>query len=403
MAKTALATPEENPRPSRARKATKRRFGRVRKLPSGRFQARYAGPDGVDRPAPETFATKKDADRWLVLQEAEIQRGDWMSPEAGKVTFGAYASEWIDDRVLKHRTELLYRGLLKNHLAPAFGNRCLADIKEADVRRWRKERLGVVGQSTVAKAYQLLKSIMGTAVNDELIRKNPCRIKGAGMPDTPEREMIPLAKVVEIVTTVPERYRALVLLGTFASLRWGELVGLRRTHLDLDAGVLRVVGALVEIGGGKVLDDSPKSRAGRRVVSIPPEIIPELRVHLEMFAEPGEQGRVFTGPNGGPLKHSGFRRTWDRTRKAVGLPSLHFHDLRHIGNTLAASTGASLKELMSRMGHSSTRAALIYQHASQDRDRVIAKALGQAFKRARAGGHEKPSGTQRARKIIKFP
>ena len=131
----------------------------------------------------------------LVLKEAEILRGDWTSPDAGKVLFGTYATEWIDDRVLKHRTEVLYRGLLKNHLAPAFGNCYLSDIKEADVRRWRKERLGVVGQSTVAKAYQLLKSIMGTAVDDELIRRNPCRIKGAGMPNTPEREMIPLAKV----------------------------------------------------------------------------------------------------------------------------------------------------------------------------------------------------------------
>ncbi|MDP9846900.1 integrase [Streptosporangium lutulentum] len=102
------------------------------------------------------------------------------------------------------------------------------------------------------------------------------------------------------------------------------------------------------------------------------------------------------------MKHSGFRRTWHRTRTAVGLPSLHFHDLRHIGNTLAASSGASLKELMSRMGHSSTRAALIYQHASQDRDKAIARVLGQAFKKAQAGGHKKPSGTQRARKIIKF-
>ncbi|MEV4299412.1 N-terminal phage integrase SAM-like domain-containing protein [Microbispora rosea] len=75
---------------------------------------------------------------------------------AGKVPFGDYARQWIDDRVLKPRTEDLYRSLLKNHLAPAFGNCDLAEIKEADVRRWRKERLGVVGQSTVAKAYQLL-------------------------------------------------------------------------------------------------------------------------------------------------------------------------------------------------------------------------------------------------------
>ena len=193
-----------------------------------------------------------------------------------------------------------------------------------------------------------------------------------------------------------------MLLGTFASLRWSELAGLRRTHLDLDQGVIRVAGALVEIGGGKVLDDSPKSRAGRRAVSIPSEIIPELRAHLDMFAEPGENGRVFTGPNGGPLKHSGSAGHGTRSVWLSSLPDLHFHDLRHIGNTLAASNGASLKELMSRMGHSSTRAALIYQHASQDRDKAIARALGQAFKKARAGGHEKPSGTQRARKIIKF-
>ncbi|MFI7055089.1 N-terminal phage integrase SAM-like domain-containing protein [Streptosporangium canum] len=128
---------------------TRRKFGNIRKLPSGRFQSRYRGPDGLIHTAPETFITKRDADRWLVLREAEIHRGDWTNPDAGKVLFGAFSTQWIDDRVLKHRTELLYRGLLKNHLAPTFGNCKLSDIKEADVRRWRKERLGVVGQSTV--------------------------------------------------------------------------------------------------------------------------------------------------------------------------------------------------------------------------------------------------------------
>ncbi|MFD8531273.1 tyrosine-type recombinase/integrase [Streptosporangium canum] len=116
------------------------------------------------------------------------------------------------------------------------------------------------------------------------------------------------------------------------------------------------------------------------------------RRRLERFAEPGENGRVFTGPKGGPLKHSEFRRTWNRTRSAAGLPDLHFHDLRHVGNTLAASTGASLKELMSRTGHS-TRAALIYRHASQDRDRTIAQALGSALRAARETKIENASGT----------
>ncbi|MFI0374138.1 site-specific integrase [Actinomadura sp. 1N219] len=173
--------------------------------------------------------------------------------------------------------------------------------------------------------------------------------------------MIPLTKVLEILTKIPDRYRALVLLGTFARLRWGELAALRRQHLDLDAGVVRVVGSLAELDGGTLVEDTPKSRAGRRVVSIPAEIIPDLQAHLDEFAEDGPDGRVFVGPRGGPLRRSGFRRIWNKVRSDVGLPDLHFHDLRHVGNTLAASTGASLKELMARMGHASTRAALIYQ------------------------------------------
>ncbi|MEU8193507.1 site-specific integrase [Microbispora amethystogenes] len=220
---------------------------------------------------------------------------------------------------------------------------------------------------------------MNTAVEDELIRKNPCRIKGAGTPETPEREMIPLAKVIEIVGKIPDRYRALVLLGTFASLRRGELATLRRTHIDLETGALRVVGALVELDGGQLLEGTPKSWASRRVVALPQEIIPELRKHLDEFAEPGENGRMFVGPKGGPLRRSGFRRIWNKVREDVGLPDLHFHDIRHVANTLAAASGASLKELMARMGHASTRAALIYQQATRDRDRVIAEALGRAF------------------------
>ena len=68
---------------------------------------------------------------------------------------------------------------------------------------------------------------------------------------------------------------------------------------------------------------------------------------------------------------------WDPARQAAGLPALHFHDLRHTGNTLPASTGASTKELMTRMGHASARAALIYQHATADRDAAIAVALSE--------------------------
>ena len=76
------------------------------------------------------------------------------------------------------------------------------------------------------------------------------------------------------------------------------------------------------------------------------------------------------------LRRSNFRPIWNAACEQAGMPGLHFHDLRHVGGTLAAATGASLKELMARLGHSSTRAAMIYQHATRDRDQAIAKALG---------------------------
>lgn len=217
------------------------------------------------------------------------------------------------------------------------------------------------------------------------------------MAKTPERRMIPMTKVPEILEVTPERFRALVLLAVFAGLRWGELAGLRRRHLDLQQGTVTVEVTIYELDGGKLQEGTPKSDAGRRVVAFPAEILPDLRAHLDEYTEAGLNGRVFVGPKGGPLRRSGFRRAWNKDRADVGVPGLHFHDLRHLGDSVAAKN-ASLKELMARMGHSSTRAALIYQHGSEERDREIAADLGKALKRTRKGTKKKASGTQRARK-----
>ncbi len=111
-------------------------------------------------------------------------------------------------------------------------------------------------------------------------------------------------------------------------------------------------------------------------MNFPAELVDELSWHLERFAEPGERGLVFVGPKGAPLRRSNFRPVWNSACAKAGLAGLHFHDLRHVGGTLAATTGASIRELMARLGHSSTRAALIYQHATRDRDKAIALALG---------------------------
>jgi len=342
------------------------------------------------RSAPSTFERKTDAALWLSFKQAEIAGGDWMAPELARQPFAQYAEQWLRDRVLKVRTEELYRSVLDNHLLPTFGRMAMGEIDEAAVRRWRKERLEAgrkaqrpFGPVTVAKAYRLLHAIFTTAADqDRIVRRNPCSIDGAGKEDSHEREIVPLPVVFAIADRIPVRYRALVLLATFADLRWGELAGLRRENVDLDACEVRVTETVAELDKGALLPETPKSRAGRRVVAIPPDLVPELRWHLERFAEPGERGYVFVGPKGGRLRRSNFRPIWHQARTSVGLPDLHFHDLRHTGGTLSAATGASLKELMARLGHSSVRAAMIYQHATRDRDRVIALALGDLIRQA---------------------
>jgi integrase len=377
----------------------KRQFGTVRKLVSGRYQARYRGPDGSLRPAPPTFERKADASRWLSLKEAEISKGEWIAPELGEQTFRDYAQQWMRDRVLKPRTLELYDGLLANHLFPAFGNLGMADIDEATVRRWRKDRLDAgpkakrpFGPVTVAKAYRLLHAIFETAAEDDrIVARNPCHIEGAGKEESDEREVVPLPVVFKIAETVPVRYRALVLLATFADMRWGELAGLRRENVDLMACEIRIAEALVQPDKGGLRFDTPKSRAGKRTVAIPEEIADEIRWHLERFAEPGMDGLVFVGPKGGKLRRSNFHSSvWSKARENVGLPDLHLHDLRHTGGTLSAATGATLKELMARLGHSSVRAAMIYQHATRDRDQAIAKALGTFVREARGAQKQEP-------------
>jgi integrase len=380
-------------------KGSRRRFGAVRQLQSGRWQVRYPGLDGLPRTAPHTFERKRDAEVWLIHTEADMQRGDWIDPNAGRVAFAEYAEAWINERPgLRARTQELYRGLLRLHLIPTFGQSSVADLSFPSVRAWRKALLDAgVSDVTVAKAYRLLRAIMNTAVEDGLILRNPCRIKGGGLEPSPERPIVSIAEAYAIADAIQPRYRALVLLAMFGSLRWGELMGLRREHIDVAARTVRVDASAVESASG-ISFGPTKTAAGRRTVAIPDVIVPELRWHLQRFAEPGSEGRVFVGPNGATPRRSNFNRIWRKAVTEAGVSSeLHFHDLRHTGNTLAAATGASLRELMSRMGHASSRAALIYQHATTDRDRAIADALNQLAEISRRNDHPSQSGTNLAR------
>lgn len=354
----------------------RREFGNIRKRASGRYSASCLGPDGLRRFAGRTFATKADAQAWLALQQTQMRGGSWTDPALGRRRLGDYGSQWIAEHRLSPRTRDLYAGLFRRHIEPFLGHLPLDQVTTEAVRTWRA-RLRDQGrsESTVAKSYRLLRAILNTAVDDGRISRNPCRIKGAGRENAPERPVASVQEVFLLAETIGPTYRAFVLTAALASLRWGELVALRRRDVDLDAGLIFVRRSMVERGG--TLDVSLPKNNRSRTVALPTVLVEELREHLGQVPDDPE-APVFTGERGGVPRRGNWRANvkWKAVIKAVGLPDgFRFHDLRHTGNHLAAQTGASTRELMQRRGHSAVRAALIYQHATDARSRELADRL----------------------------
>jgi integrase len=360
-----------------------RDFGNVRRLPSGRWQARYVGPDGQRRSAPHTFDSKTAAARWLRLTETEVTRGEWTDPEAARVTLQDYAERWIRERPgLRPRTVELYRWLLGKHITPNLGGVELGRLTTALIRRWRVDLLDAgVSDSIAAKCYRLLRAVLNTATTeDRIIKANPCRVRGADKENPAERPTLAVAQVFALADAMPHpRYRVLVLVTAFCSLRWGEVSALRRCDVAEDGSWVRVSVAHVEVPGRGIVVGPPKSRAGLRTVVVPKAIRADLVEHMRDRVDRTSSALLFTGDQGRAIRRSNFaqRVKWTALVERLGLKGLHFHDLRHAGNVWAAQTKVSTRDLMARMGHDDMRAALIYQRATQEAAERIAQGLSE--------------------------
>lgn len=259
-------------------------------------------------------------------------------------------------------------------ILPALGRHRLDKITPAMVRTWHAG-LDPQAPTRRAHAYSLLRSIYTTAVADDLAATSPCRIRGAGASRKQHRTRVASLAELEVITAaMPDRLRAMVTLAAWCGLRFGELAELRRDDLDLDAGHVRVERAVTS-RDGQVFVGTPKSDAGTRRVSIPPHLVPALADHLHWHVPPAGDSLLFPARHGGHLAATSLWGLWAQARAAAGREDLRFHDLRHTGATLAAATGATLADLMARLGHSTTQAAMRYQHAVADRDAAIAEAL----------------------------
>lgn len=361
----------------------RRAGGGIDRLPSGRYRVRIVTPDGR-RLSLGTHPTKRAAEAAYARSVTDQADGKPATPSAVTTpTLADYASSWVDTRLTKRgeplrpRVKDLYLMQLRLHIVPTFGTSRLARITTAQVRDWNARLRGPEGPgaSTAAKCYRLLRSILTTAVEDGLIPANPCTIKGAGVEPADERPIPTVAQVHDLVEHLPERMRCVALLAAFVGLRRGEILGLRRGDVDLDRREIAIVRQRQLDRNGNHLVGPPKSDAGRRVLTIPAVLVADLRGHLDAFAQPGDDGYVFTGQKGGPLAPHVWQDAWEKARTEVGIPEIHLHDLRHLAGTLAASTGASTKEVMYRLGHATHQAALRYQHATRQRDRALAAAL----------------------------
>ena len=380
-------------------KKRKRResFGAIRQRSSGRYQASYVGPDGHRHNAPRTFDTVTDARGWLAIQQARVLDGTWSAHDTARaeaagrgrsVTFAEFAEDWITHRTNRHgdhlrpRTAAEYRRLVKGALAP-FGEQRLAAISPETVRAWYSSLVSAGTKTQAARAYELLKSIMATAVADGRLKTNPCQIRGAASASTGKKVLPPTAtELQKIVDAITPRYKAAVVLAAWAGVRYGELTELRVKDLELvrEGDALQVIAvnvsrAVTHVTGQGFIVGQTKSEAGIRTIVLPPHVNHVIETHLKVHASRFPESLLFPAADGAThLAQSAFYKHWNPARVAAGRPDMPWHALRHYGATRAALAGATLKELQARLGHSTVVAAMRYQHTA-GRDEELARRM----------------------------
>jgi len=349
----------------------RRSWGRLRKLPSGRWQAQYVGPDQRLYRAPSTFVSRAMAEGWLAERRREIDLNTWGSkePPAGSLALAEYAATTITRRNLKPRTRMLYESMLSQHILPTLGALPLARVSPEVVRAWYAD-LGTDHPTRNRHLYGLLHSVMADAVRDGHVARNPCVIRNAMAPGKKRNlEILTPAELHALADAMPPELRLSVLIAGWCGTRWGETAELRRK--DFRDGKVHVTRAVTY--RDKTFTVGTTKTAESRVVALPPHIVPDVEEHLKAL-RPNDL--LFPHPTaGGHYRDDQYRVPFKRAAAEIGREGLRVHDLRHTAATLATVAGGGLTDVMNRLGHSTTVAALRYQHLVAERDQELAERL----------------------------
>ncbi len=358
-----------------------------------RWRVRWVDPRTGEHRT-ESFDRKADAERCDSTRQADISRGSYIDPKAGRITVAEYATTWQEAQLHRDSTADLVARALRLHILPGLGRFAMTDLRSSHLKAWVKELSGVLAPSTVHLVYSYVRSMMGAAVVDRVIATSPC--VGVRLPDIPGREyFIPSpAQVHDLARNSREQYAAIPYVAAGCGLRGGEIFGLELEHIDFLRRELHVRQQLKRMAGDVPYLGELKTRTSRRTVELPDVVVQALARHVERFppaeleiedrADPRKVRRrtarlVFTTSTGQPLHRSNWSAVWRRCRRRSGLPEgFGLHGLRHYFATLLIHNGASVKTVQLALGHSSPTITLnTYAHEwpdALDRTRALVDA-----------------------------
>lgn len=363
--------------------------GSIWKRPDGRWAgATYAATNHGGRKRVYVYGkTRAQAREKLTALQRELDRGVRVPEE--KWSVADYLAHWLEHEIKPNRAPKTYQGyelITRRHIVPRLGKKRLNRLSVSEVRQMVAD-LEVDGMSTrgIQQVHAVLRNALQNAVRDELVSRNVARLVkvrtpqydvGRGLSVTDARKLIE--------STKKDRFHALYVLAVYLGLRRGELLGLRWTDVDLDAGVLTVRHTLQRVNG-ELIFKQPKTRASVRTVPLPAPVVEALRNHRakqgkeRLRAGPRwvDEDLVFPSRVGTPVEPDNLSRSWYKVRRVLGEPAPRFHDMRHTCVSLLLADGVPPNVVQKIVGHSAIEVTMtIYAHTSLDQMREALDGLG---------------------------
>ena len=362
---------------------SKRQFGSVDKLPSGRWRVRYRDAAGRRITAPNTFSSKADASACLAIIQADLVRGQYVDPNRGRITVAAWSETWLGRHGKRAATVARDAQGIAVFL-PRLGTVPLGALTPRLIQEAVDERSAQAKPATVARDFAALRAMLNAAVDADLIGRSPARKIALPRIVRADRMTLSAQQLRRLVEEVPVHYRALVLTAGVLGLGWEEIVALRVRDVDFMRRTLTVAQTMEELAGHLRLVPEAKRRTRLRTMTVPPLVLDAIAEHLARGGEGAEpESLIFVGPRGGMLRRRFGERILRPAAARAGLDGLTFHGLRHAATSALVDVGIHPRVMATRMGHGTIRTTMeVYAHASDNADRDAAKRLQKRFESA---------------------